>query len=75
MQPETFELEDALGRRQEFDLEAEGRAVFLVELHQTLGAVQGDVFPTMPPEGRVEALVEAVMDGEEVADLIPEAAA
>ena len=65
VQPEAFELEDALGGRQELHLEAEGRAVLLVEFDQTLGAVQSDLLPAMPPERRVEAAVEAGALGED----------
>ena len=71
VQPEAFELENALGRTQELDLQTEGRTVLLVELNEALSPMQSDVVATMPPERGIGAAVETVMHRQEVADLIP----
>ena len=34
--------------------------------------MQGDMLAAMPPERRIQPLVETIMDREEVADLVPE---
>ena len=49
----------------------EAGAVFGVEVDDVLSAVEGGVRASVLPEGSVESGVEAVVEGEEVADFVP----
>src|SRR2546428_7754188 len=47
------------------------RPVLAIPVHEVLRAVQRRILPARAPKGCVEALIELVMDGEEVANVVP----